>query len=78
MLDADVDEQTVMTAEVDSEVDSNYKVVEQTRYCVVPLWGHARGRRPRGGGAGAGLRQLRAAHARASVLRAIAMHLLDS
>ncbi|MEY4508059.1 MAG: hypothetical protein RLZZ450_181 [Pseudomonadota bacterium] len=38
MLDAAVDEQTVMTAEVDSEVDSNYKVVGRTRYCVVPLW----------------------------------------
>jgi tetratricopeptide (TPR) repeat protein len=38
MLDAAVDEQTVMTAEVDSEIDSNSKVVGQTRYCVVPLW----------------------------------------
>jgi hypothetical protein len=38
MLDAAFDEQTVMTAEVDSEVDSNYKVVGHTRYCVVPLW----------------------------------------
>jgi hypothetical protein len=38
MLDAAVDEQTVMTAEVDSELDSNYKVVGHTRYCVVPLW----------------------------------------
>jgi len=39
MLDAEVDEQTLMTAEVDSEIESNYKVVGQTRYCVVPLWG---------------------------------------
>ncbi|MDB4985700.1 MAG: hypothetical protein JWN04_878, partial [Myxococcaceae bacterium] len=38
ILDAGVDEQTVMTAEVDSVVDSNYKVVGPMRYCVVPLW----------------------------------------
>ncbi|MDB4991086.1 MAG: multi-sensor signal transduction multi-kinase, partial [Myxococcaceae bacterium] len=38
MLDADVDEQTVMTEEVHSEIDSNYKVVGTMRYCVVPLW----------------------------------------
>jgi predicted Ser/Thr protein kinase len=38
MLDAAVDEQTVMTAEVHSTAESNYKVVGQTRYCVVPLW----------------------------------------
>ncbi|MDB4977594.1 MAG: serine/threonine protein kinase [Myxococcaceae bacterium] len=38
MLDAGVDEQTVMTEEVHSEIDSNYKVVGQMRYCVVPLW----------------------------------------
>lgn len=38
MLDAAVDEQTAMVADIDSEVDSNYKVVGHTRYCVVPLW----------------------------------------
>lgn len=38
MLDADTDLQTLMTAEVDSEIESNYKVVGETRYCVVPLW----------------------------------------
>lgn len=39
MLDAEVDDQTLMTAAVDSAVESNYKVVGETRYCVVPLWG---------------------------------------
>jgi hypothetical protein len=39
MLEAADDEQTLMTAEVDSIVESNYKVVGETRYCVVPLWG---------------------------------------
>jgi hypothetical protein len=39
MLDAEVDEQTLMTAEVDSDLESNYKVVGETRYCVLPLWG---------------------------------------
>jgi signal transduction histidine kinase len=38
MLDAAVDEQTVMTDNLESEVESNYKVVGFTRYCVVPLW----------------------------------------
>jgi tetratricopeptide (TPR) repeat protein len=38
MLDAGVDEQTVMTQQVHSELDSNYKVVGPMRYCVVPLW----------------------------------------
>lgn len=40
ILDAAIDEQTVMTAEVDSETDSNYKVVGSMRYCVIPLWAH--------------------------------------
>jgi hypothetical protein len=39
MLEADADEQTLMTAEVDSIIESNYKVVGETRYCVMPLWG---------------------------------------
>jgi hypothetical protein len=38
MLDAGIDEQTVMTEEVHSEIDSNYKIVGDMRYCVVPLW----------------------------------------
>ncbi|HEX5658920.1 MAG TPA: AAA family ATPase, partial [Polyangiales bacterium] len=38
MLDAGVDEQTVMTQQVHSELDSNYKVFGAMRYCVVPLW----------------------------------------
>jgi len=38
MLDAALDEQTVMTDNLESEVESNYKVVGSTRYCVVPLW----------------------------------------
>ncbi|HEX5660541.1 MAG TPA: protein kinase [Polyangiales bacterium] len=38
LLDADVDEQTVMTEDVDSQIDSNYKVVGSKRYCVAPLW----------------------------------------
>jgi predicted Ser/Thr protein kinase len=37
LLEASTDEQTVMTEEVDSEIDSNYKVVGTMRYCVVPL-----------------------------------------
>ena len=45
MLEADVDEQTLMTAEVNSAIESNYKVVGETRYCVVPLWG-AQERKP--------------------------------
>ena len=39
MLEAGVDEQTLMTEEVESDIESNYKVVGTTRYCVVPLWG---------------------------------------
>lgn len=38
LLDANFDEQTVMTEAVHSDLDSNYKVVGQMRYCVVPLW----------------------------------------
>ncbi|MEY4507925.1 MAG: hypothetical protein RLZZ450_47 [Pseudomonadota bacterium] len=38
LLDADVDEQTVMTEDVNSQIDSNYKVVGNKRYCVAPLW----------------------------------------
>jgi hypothetical protein len=43
MLAAGVDEQTVMTEEVHSEIDSNYKVVGAIRYCVMPLWARAQG-----------------------------------
>jgi hypothetical protein len=38
MLDAGVDEQTVLTEEIRSEIESNYKVVGPIRYCVIPLW----------------------------------------
>ena len=38
MLDAGVDEQTVMTEEVHSEIDSNYKTMGDMRYCAIPLW----------------------------------------
>lgn len=38
MLDAGVDEQTVMTDEVRSQIESNFKVVGPVHYCVVPLW----------------------------------------
>jgi tetratricopeptide (TPR) repeat protein len=38
MLDAAEDEATVMTEDTPSVVDTSYKLVEQTRYGVVPLW----------------------------------------
>lgn len=38
MLDAGVDEQTALTEEIRSEIESNYKVVGPIRYCVIPLW----------------------------------------
>jgi len=38
MLDAGVDEQTLMTGEVRSEVESNNKFVGPVQYCAVPLW----------------------------------------
>jgi len=38
ILDAGVDEQTVMTDEVRSQVEANHKVVGPVHYCVVPLW----------------------------------------
>jgi hypothetical protein len=39
MSEADADEQTLMTEEVHSSVESNYKVVGNRRFCVVPLLG---------------------------------------
>ncbi len=44
LLDADIDEQTLMTEDVDSQIDSNYKVVGDKRYCVAPLWARQDGR----------------------------------
>lgn len=39
---ASFDEQTMMTAQVDSDLDSNYRVEGEIRYCAVPLWAYQR------------------------------------
>ena len=65
ILDAAIDEQTVMTAEVDSEIDSNYKVVATNALLCHSFVGASAAPRSCGRGAGARLRQPRTAHARA-------------
>ena len=66
-----------MTAEVDSQVDSNYKVVGTMRYCVVPLWGHHHGEDQVVAALVLGFDGRVPRMPEPAVMRAIAMHLVD-
>jgi len=78
MLDAGFDEQTVMTAEVDTEVDSNYKVVGSMRHCVVPLWARQEGEDRVIAALVLGFDNRVPRLPEPAVMRAIALHLVDS
>jgi tetratricopeptide (TPR) repeat protein len=78
LLDADVDEQTVMTEDVDSEIDSNYKVVGHMRYCVAPLWARQDGQDSVVAALVLGFDNRVPRMPEPAVLRAIASHLIAS
>ncbi|MET0283902.1 MAG: AAA family ATPase [Polyangiales bacterium] len=78
LLDADVDEQTVMTEDVNSEIDSNYKVVGHKRYCVAPLWARQDGQDSVVAALVLGFDNRVPRMPEPTVLRAIASHLIAS
>ncbi|MDB4985492.1 MAG: hypothetical protein JWN04_670, partial [Myxococcaceae bacterium] len=78
MIDASFDEQTLMTSEVDSVVDSNFRAVGAMRYCVLPLWAHQQGEERVVAALVLGFENRVPRMPDATIMRAIAAHLLES